>query len=64
METLWVDLARDEEKLGSPAWPGAVLKERGTAYAAGKLNAADWEQAKNTSRRRFHENKNPEPCGE
>ncbi len=46
METLWADLARDEKKLESPAWHGAVLKERGAAYAAGKLTASDWEQAK------------------
>jgi len=46
METLWADLAKDEKKLESPAWHGAVLKERGAAYAAGKLAASDWEQAK------------------
>jgi putative addiction module component (TIGR02574 family) len=46
METLWADLARDEKKLESPAWHGVVLKERGAAYAAGKLAASDWEQAK------------------
>jgi putative addiction module component (TIGR02574 family) len=46
METLWADLARDEKKLESPDWHGAILKERGTAYAAGKLTASDREQAK------------------
>jgi putative addiction module component (TIGR02574 family) len=46
METLWTDLASDEEKLDSPAWHGDVLKERGAAYAAGKLTASDWDQAK------------------
>ncbi len=46
METLWADLAGDEKKLESPAWHGALLKERGAAYAAGKLTASDWEQAK------------------
>jgi putative addiction module component (TIGR02574 family) len=46
METLWADLARDEKKLESPAWHGAVLKERAEAYAAGKLAVSDWEQAK------------------
>jgi len=46
METLWADLARDEKKLESPAWHGAVLKEREAAYAADKLTASDWEQAK------------------
>lgn len=46
METLWTDLARDEKKLESPAWHGAVLKDRGAAYAADKKIAADWELAK------------------
>lgn len=46
METLWSDLARDEKKLESPAWHGAVLKEREATYAAGKLTASDWGQAK------------------
>ncbi len=46
METLWTDLSRDEKKLESPAWHGAVLKEREAAYAAVKLTASDWEQAK------------------
>jgi putative addiction module component (TIGR02574 family) len=46
MEALWADLARDEKKLESPAWHGAVLKEREETYAAGKLAASDWAQAK------------------
>lgn len=46
METLWADLSRDESKLDSPAWHGVVLKEREEAYAAGKLKASDWVQAK------------------
>ena len=46
METLWADLVRDEKKLESPAWHGAVLKEREEAYKAGKLNASDWGEVK------------------
>ena len=46
METLWADLIKDENKLASPAWHGEVLKEREVAYAAGKLAASDWDQAK------------------
>lgn len=46
METLWADLSRDEKKLDSPAWHADVLKERETAYAAGKLAVSDWEKAK------------------
>jgi hypothetical protein len=39
-------LIKDEKKLESPAWHGAVLKEREEAYAAGKLTATDWGKAK------------------
>lgn len=46
METLWENLIRDEKKLESPAWHGSVLKEREEAYAAGKLIASDWGEAK------------------
>jgi putative addiction module component (TIGR02574 family) len=46
METLWTDLIRDEKKLESPAWHGAMLKEREEAYKAGKLKALDWEESK------------------
>jgi putative addiction module component (TIGR02574 family) len=46
METLWADLAKDEKKLESPAWHGAVLRERAEAYAAGKLTVSDWGEAK------------------
>lgn len=46
METLWADLIRDEKKLESPAWHGAVLKEREEAYTAGKHTVSDWAQAK------------------
>lgn len=46
METLWADLARDDEKFESPAWHSAVLKEREEAYTAGKLTVSDWGEAK------------------
>lgn len=46
METLWADLTRDEKKLGSPAWHETILKDRGEAFAAGKVTVSDWEQAK------------------
>jgi len=44
----WIAQSREtlRKKLASPAWHGAVLKEREAAYAAGKLTASDWEQAK------------------
>ena len=46
METLWADLVRDENKMGSPAWHENVLKERKKAFNAGKTIRSDWEQAK------------------
>jgi hypothetical protein len=46
METLWADMSRDEKKFESPAWYGSVLKEREEAYAAGKLTASEWGEAK------------------
>lgn len=55
METLWADLVKDEKKLASPTWHGAVLKEREEAYAAGKLTVTDWEQAKKQIKRKVYE---------
>ena len=46
MEALWADLTRDETELKSPAWHETVLKDREEAFAAGKVSASDWEQAK------------------
>ena len=46
METLWADLTRDEKQLKSTAWHETVLKDRGEAFAAGKVTVSDWEQAK------------------
>lgn len=39
-------MIKDEKKLESPAWHGAVLKEREASYSSGKLTVSDWEQAK------------------
>ena len=52
MESLWADLTRDEKKLKSPAWHETVLKDRGEAYAAGKITGSDWEQAKKRIRKK------------
>jgi len=52
METIWADLTRDEKSLKSPPWHQTVLKDRAEAYAAGKVSAADWEQAKRRIRKR------------
>jgi putative addiction module component (TIGR02574 family) len=55
METLWADLIKDEKKLESPAWHGAVLKEREASYSSGKLTASDWEQAKKRIKKKVYE---------
>jgi putative addiction module component (TIGR02574 family) len=52
MESLWADLTRDEKKLKSPAWHETVLKDRGEAYAAGKITVSDWEQTKKRIRKK------------
>ena len=49
MEALWADLSREEKKLKSPVWHETVLRGRVEAYAAGKVNVSDWEQAKRRS---------------
>ncbi len=52
MEALWADLTRDEKKFKSPAWHETVLKDREDAYAASKITASDWEQAKRRIRKK------------
>jgi putative addiction module component (TIGR02574 family) len=52
METLWADLTRDEKSLKSPAWHETVLMDREQAFAAGKVTASDWEQAKRRIKKR------------
>jgi putative addiction module component (TIGR02574 family) len=52
METLWMDLTRDEKKLKSPTWHETILKDREEAYAAGKITVSDWEQAKKRIRKK------------
>ena len=37
LETIWTDLAKDENRFESPDWHEAVLKDREEALAAGKL---------------------------
>ncbi|MBI2909718.1 MAG: addiction module protein [Chloroflexi bacterium] len=53
METLWADLARNEQAFESPARHEAVLRDREEAFAAGKVKASGWEQAKKRIRKRL-----------
>jgi len=46
MEELWADLAKDDKNFESPAWHGAILKEREEAYKTGKMKSSDWEEVK------------------
>ncbi len=46
MEALWADLSREESQIQSPAWHGAVLRERAEAVKSGKETFMDWDAAK------------------
>jgi putative addiction module component (TIGR02574 family) len=53
IETLWADLAADEDAFESPAWHEEELKKTGIDLAAGRIEALDWEDAKKELRKRF-----------
>ena len=46
METLWVELSREEAELDSPAWHAAALRETAERLARGEEEVLDWAQAK------------------
>jgi putative addiction module component (TIGR02574 family) len=53
IETLWSDLAADEESFESPAWHAEELRKTETELAAGRVEIVDWEEAKKELRKRF-----------
>jgi len=53
IEVLWGDLAAEEELFESPGWHEAELKKTADHYAAGQVEAMDWEEAKRELRKRF-----------
>lgn len=53
IEALWGDLAADADAFESPAWHEEELKKTGVHYAAGRVEALDWEDAKKELRKRF-----------
>jgi putative addiction module component (TIGR02574 family) len=53
IEALWGDLAADEDAFESPAWHEEELKKTEAEYAAGEVEALDWEEAKKELRKRF-----------
>jgi hypothetical protein len=46
LEDVWVDLAKNEEKLDSPAWHEKILEDRKNALVAGRITISDWDEAK------------------
>ena len=52
MESLWIDLSKDEGHYQSPAWHGAVLKEAQHLVKEGKAKFGDWDEAKERLRRK------------
>jgi putative addiction module component (TIGR02574 family) len=53
IEALWSDLATDDESLPSPAWHEEELRKTEADFAAGRVEALDWEDAKKELRKRF-----------
>lgn len=53
METLWVDLSRNEQEIESPEWHEQVLRERDERVRTGQESFIDWETAKQQLRDRL-----------
>lgn len=53
IETLWSDLAADEESFESPAWHAEELRKTEAESVAGRVEILDWEDAKKELRKRF-----------
>ncbi len=53
IEALWGDLAGDEDTFESPGWHEEELKKTEADYAAGRIEAIDWDDAKKELRKRF-----------
>lgn len=53
IETLWSDLAADENTMPSPAWHKSVLDARRERVASGKGKFVEWEKAKRELRKRL-----------
>lgn len=53
IEVLWSDIAADEGSFESPAWHEAELRKTEAAFAAGRVEVMDWEEAKQRLRKQF-----------
>ncbi len=51
METLWADLARQEDQVEVPQWHKVLLDEREELIRQGKAKFVDWETAKQEIKR-------------
>lgn len=53
IETLWADIAGDEETFASPNWHEDELKKTEADFQAGKIEMMTWDDAKKELRKRF-----------
>lgn len=53
IETLWSDLAADEDAFESPSWHAEELRKTEADFAAGRLESMDWDDTKKELRKRF-----------
>lgn len=53
MESLWADLARDDELIESPPWHAVALAETERRLQAGDEQIFEWSDAKEEIRRRL-----------
>jgi putative addiction module component (TIGR02574 family) len=53
IETLWADIAADDQSFSSPAWHEQELQKTEAELAAGRIEVMDWEDAKKELRKRF-----------
>jgi putative addiction module component (TIGR02574 family) len=53
IETLWNDLAQEEDRFESPPWHEKLLRETEAQYSTGQIENVAWEDAKKELRGRF-----------
>lgn len=53
IEALWSDLATDGAVFASPAWHEEELLKTEADFAAGRVEAVDWDEAKKELRKQF-----------
>lgn len=53
IEALWGDLAAEDTAFASPAWHEEELRKTEADFAAGRVEAISWEDAKKELRKQF-----------